>query len=144
LPYLDGAADLAERLDADLEARLLAALPGLKERAKTLVELVDSARFLWVERPLPLDDKAAVLLDGPGRELLRAVGSQLATAPEWSAAETENLVRAFAEERGLKLGKVAQPLRAALTGRATSPPIFDVLAVLGRDESLGRIADQAG
>jgi glutamyl-tRNA synthetase len=62
----------------------------------------------------------------------------------WSAETTEQAVRAFAERKGLKLGNVAQPLRAALTGRTTSPPIFDVLAVLGKSESLGRLQDQAG
>jgi glutamyl-tRNA synthetase len=76
--------------------------------------------------------------------MLGEVRARLAAAPQWDAASTEAVVRAFAEERGLKLGKVAQPLRAALTGRATSPPIFDVLAVLGRDESLARIDDQSG
>ena len=70
--------------------------------------------------------------------------TRLSVVDEWTVAATEAIVRAFAEERGLKLGKAAQPLRAALTGRTMSPPIFDVLGVLGREEALGRIADQVG
>ncbi len=74
--------------------------------------------------------------------MLSALHKRLGEVSDWTATATETVVRAYAEEQGLKLGKVAQPLRAALTGRTTSPPIFDVLGVLGRDEALGRIADQ--
>jgi glutamyl-tRNA synthetase len=143
LDHIEGGAALKARLDERTRERLLAAMPGLKERAKTLLELLDGARFLFAERPLAPDEKAASLLDEPGRRALRDVANRLADLPDWSAASTEATVRAYAEEAGLKLGKVAQPLRAALTGRATSPPVFDVLAVLGRDESLARIRDAA-
>ena len=119
-------------------------MPGLKERAKTLVELADSAGYLFAQRPPPLDEKAAALLDGDARAILAKAAAALAAVSDWSAAGTEAAVREVAETAGLKLGKVAQPLRAALTGRSTSPGVFDVLAVLGKDESLGRIADQAG
>lgn len=140
VPALSG---VKARLTPDNRERLLAALPGLKERAKNLLELVDGAGFLFADRPLRPDEKAAALLDDAGRASLAALQPRLAALPEWSAAATEAVVRAYAEEAGVKLGKVAQPLRAALTGRSTSPPVFDVLAVLGREESLGRIADAA-
>jgi glutamyl-tRNA synthetase len=141
LDHVEGGAAIKAKLDDAMRTRLLAAMPGLKERAKTLVDLLDGARFLFSERPLGLDEKAAALLDDAGRTALAAVADRLAGLAEWSAASTEEVVRAYAEEAGLKLGKVAQPLRAALTGRATSPPVFDVLAVLGREESLARLAD---
>jgi glutamyl-tRNA synthetase len=118
-------------------------MPGLKERAKTLRELVDGARFLFADRPLALDDKAAALLDAAAREKLKALLPKLEAASEWQAGELEGIVRAYAEETGAKLGKVAQPLRAALTGKLVSPPVFDVMAVLGREEALARIGDQA-
>ncbi|MBA5776536.1 glutamate--tRNA ligase [Stappia sp. F7233] len=144
LPHVDGGPKVLEWLGRDgNEAKFLFALPGLKERAKTLVELLDSAQYLWVERPLPVDEKAAKILDADARGVLGRLHAAFAALPDWSVTSTEEAVRAFAEAEGLKLGKVAQPLRAALTGRATSPGIFDVLAVLGREESLARIADQA-
>jgi glutamyl-tRNA synthetase len=143
LPHLSKGDAVAERLTPQKEARLLAALPGLKERAKTLNDLLDGAEFLFADRPLAIDTAAAVVLDAEARRTLNALLPALATLPEWSSHSTEAAVKAFAEAKGLKLGKVAQPLRAALTGRTTSPGIFDVLAILGRDESLSRITDQA-
>ncbi|WP_157019819.1 glutamate--tRNA ligase [Mesorhizobium xinjiangense] len=144
LPYLEGGAELAERLDEDKKAMLLAAMPGLKERAKTLVELIGSAGYLFAERPLALDEKAQKILSDDARTVLGgALGALEAISEPWTAESTEAAVRAYVGETDLKLGAVAQPLRAALTGRATSPGVFDVLGVLGRDESLGRIRDQA-
>jgi glutamyl-tRNA synthetase len=142
LPHLPIANELSAGVDDTLKGKLLAAMPGLKERAKTLVELAESAYYLYAARPLSLDDKAKALLDGDGRQVLAGAAAALAGVTDWSAATTEAAVRVFAEAGGLKLGKVAQPLRAALTGRSTSPGVFDVLAVLGRDESLARIRDQ--
>ncbi|PTE11995.1 glutamate--tRNA ligase [Mesorhizobium helmanticense] len=143
LPYLEGGPAIAERLDDRRKAQLLAALPGLKERAKTLVELVDGAGFLFTERPLPIDEKAAALLAGEAREVLRGARDALkAISAGWTAAAAEAAIRDYALAGGYKLGTVAQPLRAALTGKSTSPGVFDVLAVLGREESLARIADQ--
>jgi glutamyl-tRNA synthetase len=127
-----------------LREKLVAAMPGLKERAKTLVELIDSARYLYADRPLPLDDKAEAQMTAEARALLGRVARDLESVEPWSAQGAEAAVRAFAEQSGAKLGQVAQPLRAALTGRTTSPGIFDVLAVLGKTESLARIADQVG
>ncbi len=142
LPHAPGGAIMLARLDADALARLKRLMPGLKERAKTLVELMESARFLVAGRPLAMDDKAQAILAGEGRQALKALLPVLEQA-EWSAPALEAAVKSFAEARGLKLGKLAQPLRAALTGSSTSPGIFDVLAALGRQESLSRIGDQA-
>ena len=116
-------------------------MPFLTPRAKDLGELADGASFLFARRPLAMDEKAAALLEGGARDLLALVHAALSRLPEWSAEATEQAVREVAEAEGVKLGQVAQPLRAALTGRATSPGIFDVLALLGREESLARIAD---
>ncbi len=142
LPYLPGGAAITERLDANTRAKLLIAMPGLKERAKTLIELIHGAEFLFADRPLALDEKAQKLLDAEGRQRLAELLLKLEAASGWSAAELEEIVRTYAEAAGAKLGKVAQPLRAALTGKSVSPPVFDVMAVLGRDEALARIRDQ--
>jgi glutamyl-tRNA synthetase len=142
LPHIAGGPELAAKLTPELRTKLIAAMPGLKERAKTLVELIDGARFIVADRPLPLDDKAAAVLTPEARKLLGELAGDLAKVDPWTAEATEQAVRAFADRQTLKLGNVAQPLRAALTGRTTSPPIFDVLAVLGRDESLGRLRDR--
>ena len=143
LPYLDGGPEIAARLDARRKAQLLEALPGLKERAKTLVELAAGAGFLFAERPLPMDEKATSLLGGEAKEILRGAHAALTGVPdEWNAANAEAAIRDFAVATGHKLGAVAQPLRAALTGKCTSPGVFDVLAVLGREESLARLGDQ--
>jgi glutamyl-tRNA synthetase len=143
LPYLENGALISDGLDEGRKAQLLAAMPGLKERAKTLVELADGAAFLFAQRPLAVEEKAqAVLGDRPRTVLKGAHGALAALAGEWNAATTEAAIREFAAENELKLGGVAQPLRVALTGKTTSPGVFDVLAVLGREESLGRIADQ--
>ena len=119
-------------------ARLLALMPGLKERAKTLVELADSAAFLARSVPLPMEPKAQALLTSPARELLRDVAPALEQT-DFSAVSLDAALRTFAQASGRKLGQVAQPLRAALTGSAMSPGIDATLAALGRDESLARI-----
>jgi glutamyl-tRNA synthetase len=133
---------LGTRFSADLREKLLKAMPGLKERAKTLVELLDSASYLYAPRPLALDEKASQLIADGGRERVARLIPKLAALPEWTVGSTEAAVRDFANDNGLKLGQVAQPLRAALTGRAMSPGLFDVMAVLGRDESIARLRDQ--
>jgi glutamyl-tRNA synthetase len=132
---------LGRPLDAAARARLEAAMPGLKPRAKTLVELAEIAHFYVAARPIPADDKAKAILR-PAAPLLAELATALGDLP-WDAVSLEAAVRQFAETRGLKLGEVAQPLRAALTGSTASPPIFEVMAVLGRLESLGRLADAA-
>jgi glutamyl-tRNA synthetase len=143
LPYLPQGADIAKKLTPAILHRLMAAMPALKDRAKTLVDLIDAAGFLWADRPLALDASAAAQLTADARGMIGMLLPQLEANANWSAASTESDVRAFAEAKSLKLGAVAQPLRAALTGRTTSPPIFDVLAVLGKDESLARLRDQS-
>lgn len=135
--------ELKAKLNDTTRAQLLKAMPALKERAKTLIELIDSAYFIFADRPLELDPKAQALLTPENRKLIGQLHSALEKVETWSGANTEAALRAFAEENSLKLGAVAQPLRAALTGRTTSPGIFEVLDVLGRQESLGRLQDQA-
>jgi glutamyl-tRNA synthetase len=143
LPYLPGGPEIAEKLDATARGKLVAAMPGLKERAKTLVELLDGAGYLFAGRPLQLDARAREIVAEGGRAHIVALLPRLRAVSEWTPPAIEAAVRDYAGESGAKLGQIAQPLRAALTGRATSPGIFDVLAVLGREESLGRLDDCA-
>jgi glutamyl-tRNA synthetase len=142
LPHLPQEQAHAAGISDDEWRKFELAMPGLKERAKTLVELLDGAQFIFAKRPLKMDEKAAKLLTPEARKRLGALHGALSTVEDWSAAEIEAAVRSLAQELGVKLGDLAQPLRAALTGHTVSPGIFDVLAVLGRDEALGRIADQ--
>src|SRR5471032_300521 len=118
--------------------RLEAAMPVLKERAKSLVELIQGAEFLFTDGPRSLDEAAAKLLTPQGRAALASALPAL-KATDWSGVALEAAVRSFAEQNGQKLGQVAQPLRAALTGKASSPPLFEMLALLGREESLIRL-----
>jgi glutamyl-tRNA synthetase len=143
LPEAEGGPELAAAFARVGWDKLAAALPSLKGRAKTLKELVDGAGWLIAARPLALDDKAAKALDAGARALLARLVPQLEAAPAWDASTLEGLVRAFSEAEGAKLGAIAQPLRAALTGKAVSPPVFDMMAALGRAEALARIRDQA-
>jgi len=142
LAHAEGGQPVLDWLEAN-EAVALGALPGLKERAKTLVELTDSASYLWRARPLDLDEKAAKILDDEAGAILNDLHGVLSNVSDWDAEPLETAVKDYAASKELKLGKVAQPLRAALTGRGTSPGIYDVLIALGRDESLARIKDQA-
>ncbi|MBM3608319.1 MAG: glutamate--tRNA ligase, partial [Alphaproteobacteria bacterium] len=143
LPWLEGGAVILNGLDDAGAKRLRAALPSLKERAKTLKDLVNGASFLFAARPLPMEARALELLDAAGRARIAGLLPGLTALPEWTAHSTEAAVRDYAERSGEKLGQIAQPLRAALTGRAASPGIFDVLVILGREESLARLSDQA-
>jgi glutamyl-tRNA synthetase len=129
-------------LSGEQKALLLRAMPELKARAHTLNQLAESARFLFAERPLDIEEGAATLLTSEARDLLGSAHARLGALAEWDAGSLEAAIRDVAEGSGVKLGKLAQPLRAALTGRTTSPGIFEVLVLLGRDESLARIADQ--
>jgi glutamyl-tRNA synthetase len=123
---------------------VLAALPELQPRAKTVLELIDLAQFIYATRPLAIDAAAAAQLTPEARALLAGAAGVLAGLADWSVPAIDAAMRAFAEAGGLKLGKVAQPLRAALTGRTVSPGIFEVMVFLGRAESLARIGDQLG
>lgn len=118
------------------------AMPELKTRANTILQLTENSAFLFAKRPLDIDSAASALLTPEARALLSATYRRLAALAKWEPGSVEAAIRDTAESSGAKLGKLAQPLRAALTGRTTSPGIFDVLALLGRDESLARIADQ--
>lgn len=140
------ARDLGRGL-SDLEVgRIAASMDGLKARAKTLVQLVDSSRFLVASRPLALDSKAEKMVGAgtQGRDRLAALRAAIADLDSFSAAMIEGAARGLAESTGAKLGDIAQPLRAALSGSTVSPPIFEVAEVLGREETLGRIADVLG
>lgn len=124
--------------------KLKAAIPSLKERAKTLNELTAGALYIVSPRPLKLDDKAKALLDDNAKTMLGELARKLQTLDSWLATDIESAARTYAEDNGLKLGKVAQPLRAAVTGRSVSPPVFDVMAVIGKRETLARLDDCLG
>ena len=136
-------AELGRALTESERDLLTRAMNGLKQRARTVVDLARSARFYLAARPLPMDEKAAALLDEKGRGVLADLAARFEAEADFTAAALEALVRAFAEERGEKLGKIAQPLRAALTGSTVSPPIFEVAELLGRAETLARMKDAA-
>lgn len=137
---------VAGRLDFEVDDRqrdlLRRSMAALKPRAANLVELTSGTAFLFRTRPLEIDHSAADLLTADGRRILALAHSKLDALDGWDTEKLEDAVRQVADEAGTKLGQVAQPLRAALTGKKTSPGIFEVLDLLGRDESLGRIADQ--
>ncbi len=147
--YLTGlvAPILAEKTGQDISPNQLKliekAMNGLKERAKSVNSLAESSLFLIAERPLTLDDKAKSLITEEASAVLTRLADRLEALEDWNAEDLEAAVRATAEAEGLKLGKIAQPLRAALTGTTVSPGIFDVLDVLGREQSIGRIRDAA-
>jgi glutamyl-tRNA synthetase len=132
----------AQRVNGNARARLVAAMPGLKERAKTLAELASAAEFLLCDGPPPLDPQAEKILS-PDARMALAETIPLLQRSEWNAEALEACIRNVAEQRGVKLGQLAQPLRAALTGKAASPPIFEMMVVLGREESLARISSYA-
>jgi glutamyl-tRNA synthetase len=134
-------ARLGCEIDAAGRARLLAGMESLKQRAKTLIELSDNALFFVSCPTLPLENqKAAKLLAGDGAGLVAEAASRLAVLESWEPQDMESLVREMAEEKGLGLGKIAQPLRAALTGSNVSPGIFEIMQILGREESLERLS----
>ena len=133
--------DLGAALDDRHVARLTRAMPGLKPRANSLVALAESAAFYVRERPVPIDAKARKLLGGDAGSSLHALAEALGAIVSWDADGIEQAVRGLARQRGIKLGAVAQPLRASLAGSTVSPGIFEVAAILGRDETLGRVRD---
>ena len=143
LPHLEDGQSMLDAMDEAKKEQIMLAMPGVKERAKTLLDLKAGLAFLFDARPLSLEEKAAKLLSDEARSMLGELTPRFEALEDWTMESTDALVRAFAEEKDLKLGKVAQPLRAALTGRTTSPGIFDVLIVLGKDESVARLKDQA-
>lgn len=127
----------------DLQAtRLLAAMPALKERAKTFVELLEKAQFALVSRPVVPDAKALALLDNVSRGILGELTPHLQNA-SWNKSDVETIANRFAEDHGLKFAQLAGPLRAALAGRTATPSVFDMMLALGRDETLARLGDAA-
>ena len=138
---------LAEKTGQDISSNQLKliekAMNGLKERAKSVNSLAESSLFLIAERPLALDEKAKSLITEEASAVLMRLADRLEALENWNAEDLEAAVRATAEAESLKLGKIAQPLRAVLTGTTVSPGIFDVLDVLGREQSIGRIRDAA-
>ena len=135
---------IAPRLGGSVDLDLLTrAMPVLKVRAKDMNDLAAGAQFLFASRPLTIEPKAEALLTPESRALLGQINNRIGSESDWTSEALEVSLKAMAEELGLGLGKLAQPLRAALTGQTTSPGIFDVLVLLGRDESLARIAAQA-
>ncbi|MDX2142418.1 MAG: glutamate--tRNA ligase [Rhodospirillaceae bacterium] len=141
-PLIEKRANLP--VDDAAHARLTRGMAGLKQRAKTLIELADSAAFYARGRPLALDDKAKAILAEGGKAVLAQIATALDAQSSWTAADLEAWAKAFGEAKGLKLGQVAQPIRVALSGSTVSPPIFDVMDVLGRAETLARIRDAVG
>ena len=138
------AAKFPRTLDDAQRRQLLALMPDLKPRAQTLWQLVEGAAAIFATRPLAIDDKAAKLLDAEAKGHIAALAGRFAALPSFDAKALEDDVRAYAEAGGLKLGKIAQPLRAAVTGSSVSPPVFKLMEVLGKTETLARLADQAG
>jgi glutamyl-tRNA synthetase len=137
------AALVAEKLGEDTDVALLTkAMPELKVRAKDVNELAEGSRFLFAKRPLEMTEKASVLLDADGRAILGKISAALHAENNWTIEALEATTKALAERLEMGLGKLAQPMRAALTGTTTSPGIFDVLVLLGREESLARIDAQ--
>lgn len=132
---------LGAPLSGEQRATLTQAMASLKPRAKTLDEIADGATFLFIARPIAYDEKARALIDADGLALVDACARALDGVSDWRAETIEEQIRGVADSAGLGLGKVAQPLRAALTGRTTSPGIFDVLFLLGKEEVLGRLSD---
>ena len=142
IPHAEDASALPPRLGGSGRQRLLKAMSGLKARAKTLAELLRSARFLF-EQPAP-DDKARAVLDAKGLDVLALVLPRLEAAADWTAQGLEASARQWAEGAGLKLGQLAQPLRASITGSTSSPGIFEVMEVLGREDTLRRLSRSVG
>ena len=142
LPHIEGGQAMLDLIDEPKKAQIMLAMPSVKERAKTLIELKDGLAFLFDTRPLAMEEKAAKHLTDETRAMLTELLPHLEALQQWTLESTDSVIREFAEAKDLKLGKVAQPLRAAMTGRATSPGIFDVLIILGKDESIARLKDQ--
>ena len=142
LPEIEGGDVIAQKLTDEKRAKVQAALPLLKERSKTLIELIEGAAFVYDSIPLPLTDKAVSILNDEAKERLSKLVGQLETVQDWTYDELDSSVRIFLEANDLKLGKVGPALRCALTGTTNAPGIFEVLELLGRDESLARLKDQ--
>ena len=132
---------LRHKLTEEQRNRLHAGIAGLKPRAKTLVQLAENSFFYIAPRPINIESKAAKFLDDNAKAYLLELANELQDVTDWNKENIENLIREFANSRTLKLGLVAQPLRASLTGMTVSPSIFEVMVALGRFETLARLRD---
>lgn len=131
-------------LDSDRLGRVEALLPELSQRVTKITELAESAHFLIIDRPIPMTEKAQKLLTADARALLGNLTAELATLSTWNATSLQDHVKGFALAQDVKLGSIAQPLRAALTGGQASPGIFEVMAALGHAETRARLNDICG
>jgi glutamyl-tRNA synthetase len=127
-------------LTAGQESRMQLALPFLKKSAKTFLELIEKAAFLMVSRPVFADEKAAAGLDTVSRGILKSLTPRLQNA-SWTKEALEPILNEIAVENGIGFGKLAAPLRAALAGRSVTPSVFDMMLVIGRDETIARLKD---
>ncbi|MFW0776638.1 MAG: glutamate--tRNA ligase [Rickettsiales bacterium] len=128
-------------IDELAKVRIIKGMAGLKQRAKTIKELAENAKFYASRRPIEMDEKALSILDNEGKNTIQALLPQLNAQEDFTHEATMALVKAYAESKDTKLGKVAQPLRAALSGKTTSPSVFEIMEILGKEESLGRLKD---
>jgi glutamyl-tRNA synthetase len=142
LPVIGAQFGITESFSDLVRARFLRAMPSLKERAKTLIDLMENAYFVYAALPLQFDEKAAQSVQGEAQHILQKAHTELSALTEWTHESLEACIRALATEAGVKLGLIAQPLRAALTGRSTSPSLFEVMMILGQVETLQRIQSQ--
>lgn len=142
LPYLPDGPQFLDALNDTKKQQFKLALPVLRERAKTLIDLLHGAGFITANRPIATNDKACAILDKGGREMLSKLLPALENIDTWNFDTIKEAIGAFAENNDIKLGKIAPSLRAALTGTTVSPGIFDVLAILGKEEALARVRDQ--
>ncbi|MEM7216443.1 MAG: glutamate--tRNA ligase [Pseudomonadota bacterium] len=142
LDEIEGGTFIAENINPKTREWLVNALPSLKTRAKTLADLAQGAAFIVEKRPLPMDEKASSLLGEDARAAISRILPELEALSSWENETIDQTIRGFAENNGMKLGQIAQPIRAALTGKANSPGAFDVLQILGQEESISRLKDQ--
>ncbi len=138
---IEGGSFVMDNLNDETRPMLLKAMPTLKERAKTLINLAQGSAFIFEQRPIPMEEKAAKLLDEDGISVVKGILPLFESIIDWKPETVEACIRDYTEKNDLKLGKVAQPIRAAVTGKATSPGAFDVLQILGRETSLNRMRD---
>jgi len=136
---LEGGDFILNRLDEKTRPMFTKALPALKQRAKTLVQLAQASAFVFASCPIPMEEKAASLLDDTGLGVICGILPKFEALSEWNGEAIETTMRDYTETADLKMGKVAQPIRAALTGQASSPGAMDVLHILGRDEAIARL-----
>ena len=142
--YLEGGDQFLEKLNTTNRALLLKAMPLIKEKAKTLNDLIQSASLAFTQRPVNLNEKAAKVLDDDAKAALAGLLPQLTKLTSWDAETLSHTVRDFCEETGTKLGKIAQPIRCAIAGTPAAPGVFEVMELFGKDEVLARLGDQAG